>query len=185
MTHGASFNPDGFVLEDERSALVRVTLVADKVLVRNRPELAVSDGPLVSGRAVRIVAIGALDQPFIDPMTEWLLEIRPLFNVARVAQARLLADQQEFRLRVMNRMAARATDAVLIVPRAQEVALFETRFMAGQTLLADFVGLRRLEAEDLAFVPAAFDVRRAGAMARFATTRTVRHRGLLCGEPVW
>ena len=40
--------------------------------------------------AVRIVAIGALDQPFVDAMMERLLEVGSLFRVAGEAQRRLL-----------------------------------------------------------------------------------------------
>ena len=105
----ASLNPDGFVLEDERSTFVGVALVAHQVLIGRRPHLAISQ------RAVRIVAIGALDQALVHTMAEGLLEIGPLFRVARVTRLGLLAGQQIFPLAVVDGVATGATDAVLVV----------------------------------------------------------------------
>ena len=109
MADRASLNPDGFVLEDERPTFVGVALRADEVLIGRGPDLAISQG------AVRIVAIGALDQALVHAMAKRLLEIGPLFRVARVTQHGLLAHQQVLRLAVMDGMATRATDAVLVV----------------------------------------------------------------------
>ena len=109
MAGHASLDPDRLVLKDERPTLVGVALVANQVLVGRRPYLAVTQ------RAVRIVAIGALDQTLVDTMAERFLEIGPLFRVARVTQHGLLAHQQVLRLAVMDGMAARATDTVLVV----------------------------------------------------------------------
>src|SRR5258708_35396502 len=71
----ASLTLDRFVLEDERSTLVAVALHTNHVLIRGRSKLA------ISRRAVRIVAIGTLDQPLFYAMMERLLEIGFLFGV--------------------------------------------------------------------------------------------------------
>src|ERR1700687_124529 len=105
----ASLTLDRFVLEDERSTLVAMALQANHILIRGRSKLAISQ------RAVRIVAIGTLDQPLFHAMMARLLEIGSLFYVARKAQRRLLLYQQIFQRGVVHGVTGGAGDAVLIV----------------------------------------------------------------------
>jgi len=84
VTRRAPFHLDRLVFVHERPALVAVALEADKVLVGRGPQLA------PGRRAVRIVAVAALDQPLFHAMMEGFLEIALLFRVAGEAQRRLL-----------------------------------------------------------------------------------------------
>jgi len=165
------------MLEHKRPALVGMAFHADQVLAGCGADLP------VSCRAVRIVAIGALDQTLVNTMAEGLLEIGLLFRVARVAERGLLAHQQVLRLAVVDGVAVGATDAVLVVHRAHEVALLGLGFVAGQAALGDVCALRAQESENLGLV-GAFRVCRSGAMARLATARTMGGFGLLGGHPV-
>lgn len=178
VANRASLHPHGFVLKDEGAALVGVTLEADEVLIGRRPYLAIAEC------AVRVVAIGALDQALIDTMAEGLLEIGALFRMTRVTQRGLLADQQIFRLGVMNRVATGATGAVLVVGGTHEFALFRIGFVAGQAALGDVSTLGADESEDLGLVAATFHVGRARTMTGFATVSAVGHLGFLRGHPV-
>ena len=72
----ASLAFHGFVLEDERSALVAMALETNHILIWSRSKLTVSQC------AVGAVAVRALDQSFFHAMMERLLKIRLLFNVA-------------------------------------------------------------------------------------------------------
>ena len=67
---------------------------------------------------MRIVAIGASDQPFIDAVVKRHVELRFLLQMARVAQLGLLADQKMLFLDcVVRGMARSATHFVLSVKR--------------------------------------------------------------------
>lgn len=96
------------VFEHKRTLLVRMALEADGILRRRRAHLL---GP---GRAVRIVAVGALDEALVHPVMERHFKLRFLREVARVAQLRLRFYQKELRFRcVVRRMAGNAADVVL------------------------------------------------------------------------
>src|SRR6202162_3172342 len=159
----ASLSLDRFVLEDERSTLVAMALQANHILIRGRSKLAISQ------RAVRIVAIGTLDQPFFHAMMERLLEIRSLFYVARKAQRRLLLYQQIFQRGVVHGVTGGAGDAVLVVGGTHELALLRIRLVAGQATLGNGFRLRPCESEDLGLVSASLHMRRAGTMAALTT----------------
>jgi hypothetical protein len=108
MAGFASFRLDRRVLEYERALLVRVAGVADFILSRRSAQLVSSDG------AMRIVAIGALNEPFIHPMMEWHGELRLLLQMARIAKFRLGFRQQKIRFfAVVWRMARRAGNLIL------------------------------------------------------------------------
>ena len=158
----AALNPDRFVLVNKGSALVAVALQANQVLVGRRAELGHSQ------RAVRIVAIGALDQPLFHAMAEGLLEVHLLFLVAGEAQARLLAHQLVLCLGGMNGVAGIAADAVLVVYGAQEITLLGLGLVAGHAALAGHFRLGPFEGENLGLVAAPFDVQGTGTVARLA-----------------
>jgi hypothetical protein len=70
----------GFVLIDEGSLFIRVAFVADRVL-------PVSCAQLVGFKsAVRIVAVVALQESFVDPMMEWAGELRAHIQMAAIAK---------------------------------------------------------------------------------------------------
>ena len=98
VANQASLGAHGVVLEDERSALVHVALEADQLnlLTRGGPDLTADHG------AVRVMTIGAADQPFQHAMAERLLEIYALLLVAGKAQRILLGLQQVLRLGVVD-----------------------------------------------------------------------------------
>ena len=64
------------VFEHKRPLLVRVALEADRILCRGSPHL------FGFHCAVDVVAIAALDQPFIHPMMERHIELRFLLEMA-------------------------------------------------------------------------------------------------------
>ena len=79
---------DGRVLPQEGAALFAVTLVTlviDRVC-RNEP---------LSLGAMRIMAVGALDQSFVHTMVEGHIELRLLLQMARIAKLRLGFDEQK------------------------------------------------------------------------------------------
>lgn len=104
----AAFHLHRFVLVDEWSLFVRVALKADEVL-RGR-------GTQLSGEkpAVRIVAVRALHQSFIDTVMERSSELLLGFQVAAVTKQRLLFFHEELALFGMVRVVAiRAANVVL------------------------------------------------------------------------
>jgi hypothetical protein len=68
------------VFEDKRPLLVRVARKANRILRRGSAHLV---GPHC---AVRIVAVGALDEAFIYSMVEWHVELGLLRKMARVTE---------------------------------------------------------------------------------------------------
>ena len=81
---------------------------------------------------MHVVAIAALDQPFIDAMVKGHLELRLLLQMAAVAKLRLRFDQQVLaRLSVMRRMAGDAAHVILRVLRIEGVHMFVAPGMAG------------------------------------------------------
>ncbi len=153
MAGRASLGFHRFMLKDKRTALIAVTLEANRILVRRCAQLT------FSRRSVSIVAIRALNEPFLDAMMERLLEISSLFGVAGEAQRSLILDELIFLLGMVHRVAGDTRNTVFVVSRAQEIALFGVGLMASQTTSADIFSPVPLEPEDLAFVAAAFNVR--------------------------
>ena len=135
VTGHATFGLGRLMLEDERACFFDVTLEADGVLRRCRPQL------LCQESAVLIVAISTLHQVFIHAMPERLREIDLGFEMARIAQCGLFLGKQELRLlSEMRRMAGNASNIISIVLRALEVAVLLTVFVAPQTPRGCFTG---------------------------------------------
>ena len=79
MTNGATFEL-GFMLIHEWPLFFGVALVADLVI-------AVSPAQLVGKETtMRVVAVAALEQPFVDPMVKRASELRADLQMAAVAQ---------------------------------------------------------------------------------------------------
>ena len=85
----AALRLDGIVLENERALLIRVALKADGVLLRGCAHLMRLDG------AVRVVAIGAVDKPFVHAMVKGHFELGFLGLVASDAELGLGFCQQK------------------------------------------------------------------------------------------
>ena len=86
----AAFHLHRLMLEYERASLVGVAREANRVLRRRGSHL------LGRHRAVRIVAVGALNQALIHPVVKGHVELRLLLQMAGVAKLGLSLDQQEF-----------------------------------------------------------------------------------------
>ena len=101
-------------------------------------------------RAVRIMAVRAPDEPFVDAMAKGHRELRPLLLMAPIAELRLRPHQQEFpRFRMMCRMARSAGDIVPGMQRIDDVQLLGATRMAAQALAIDRFWSRLCEKEQL------------------------------------
>ena len=154
MARLASFDLDGRVFEHIRPFLFRVALEADRILRGGSPHL------LRFHCTVYVMAITALDQPFVDAMMKGHFELGPLLEVARVTELRLFLLQQEFfGLRMMRRMARGATDVVLAMHGVDCVHVLRTARVAGEATVIDLPGRVIFKDEDLSGVPTARHVR--------------------------
>lgn len=132
MAGRAAINLHGRMLVDEWALLFGVALVANGVLRRGRAHL------LRHHRSMDVVAVGALNQAFVDPMVKRHRELGLFAEVARVAQFRLRLDKQVFPCRgVMRRMTGHTAHSVLRVNRIQRVHMLRPANMAGQTACVD------------------------------------------------
>jgi hypothetical protein len=160
----ASIGLHRLVLEYKRPLLVRVTLEANRILRRRSPHL------LGTNRAVHVVAIAALHQPFIYPVMERHVELRLLLKMAGKAKLRLRFDEQKLRFfGVVRRMAGDATNVVLQMHRIDRVHVLRSAGMAIQAARADLLRRRALESENLGLVSSAVDVRLPRTVTAFAS----------------
>lgn len=103
----ASLGSHRLMFVDEGPALIDVAVIADLVLGDGRAQLM---GPL---GAVRVMAIGALDQTFVHAMPKGHRKLWPLLLMAPIAEFGLALNEQELpRFRVVWRMARNAGDIV-------------------------------------------------------------------------
>ena len=103
---------------DKWSRCFRVTFGTNRVLIRSRFQL------LVLKSTVRVMAVAASHQPFINLVVEGLGERRLHVGVAAIAKRRLRHLQQaDFRLEAVNAMATGATQASFAVRRTLEVGV--------------------------------------------------------------
>jgi hypothetical protein len=152
------------MFEYKRSLLVRVACEANRILSGRSPHLMGPHG------AVRIVAIGALDEAFIYSMVERHIELSFLRKMARVAKLGLSFYQQEFSsFRMMRRMAGNAADVVLRMHRIDGIHVFGASGVARQAAGVDLLRRVILEDKNLGDVPAASNMRRSGPVAAFAS----------------
>jgi hypothetical protein len=119
---------------------------------------------------VWIVAIAALHEPFVNTMMKSARELLLGFEMAAVAKLWLLLLHQKLAfLRIMRRVAVRATNVVLEMRGSSEVAVLLAVGMTPETTLADFLGRGILEAENLRFVAASVDMLLSWPVASFAS----------------
>jgi hypothetical protein len=162
MAGGTAVNLYDRVLEDKWAGLVRVALVANGVARGRGAKLARLES------AVRIVAISAIYNAFVDAMVERTGECLLHLQMARKTEFGLLLPQKVLSfLGIVRIVAVGAADIVLKVRGAAEVRVFSAVLVTAQAARADFFGGRVFEREGLGFVAAAFHVFLTGAVARF------------------
>jgi hypothetical protein len=168
------------MLIDKRTGLFHVTLQANGILVGYAPHLRIREP------TVLVVAIGALDQFFINPMMEGLGEVGFDFGMASVTQLRLRLHQQVLRFFVMmRRVAIQAIHVVALVGGAQKVAVLLSVLMAGEAGGADLIRRGGLERDDFRGIAARLHMRLARAVAGFALPYGSRGIALIkCNLPV-
>jgi len=155
------------MFKDKRTLDVRVALEADRALLRRHPYL------LRQHRAVRVMTIIALDQPFQYAVPKRHIELTFLRQMTRKAQLRLgLREQKFFRSGVMSRMAVCATHAVLGVDRIDGVHLLRASGMAAHAASIDLLRGMVFEDEELGFVAGILNV-----CCRRAMTALAAHLG--------
>src|SRR5579864_877172 len=99
---------------------------------------------------MRIVAVGAFDQPFVHTMVERLGKVRLHLQVTAITELRLRYLQQlALHPRMVNGMAVNAPNIVLKMFRAQEVGMLFSKFMAAQATLRRFFPRQTGKADDL------------------------------------
>jgi hypothetical protein len=116
-----------------------------------------------------IMAIAAGHQTFVDAVVKRLGEVRLHFQVAGVTERELRLFQHGFfDYGLVDGMAVEATDVVLPVRGAKEIALFFAVGVTSEPARIGFPLRHALKGEYLGFVAAAFHVGLAGAVAGFA-----------------
>ena len=149
----ATLRLDHRMLVHERPGFFGVALEAHRILRGSGPQLARQES------AMRIMAIAALHQPFVNTMMKGSRELLLGFEMAAVAELWLLLFHQKLAsLRIMRRMAVRATDVVLEMGGARKIAVLLAVGMTAKTTLADFLRGGVLKAKDLRFVASPVDV---------------------------
>src|SRR6185312_459388 len=113
-----TFRLDHRMLIGERAGRLAVAFRADRILVGGRAKI------LAVKRAVRIVAVAARDQAFLDAVMEGLRKRGLDVGVARKAKLRLLGLEQMLRrLGGVHAVATGAADALPCMLRAREVGV--------------------------------------------------------------
>jgi hypothetical protein len=152
------------MFEDKRSLQVPMTPETGGVLGRGGSQGA------RQGASVHVVAVGALDQPFIHPMTERLAEVGLLLGVAAVTEKRLLLDQQlPGFLRKMGRMAGNAGHTAICMSGTLKISMFLVLRVARKAAFTNDLRSLPLEHEDFRFVATTANVLGAGAVTCFTT----------------
>jgi hypothetical protein len=127
MASNAPFCLDRSMFESKRSGFVCMAVEAELILGCCSPQLVRQKATM------RIVAITAADQAFINFVMERLGKIRLHVEMAGEAKLRLRNLQQLcLDLWSMDRVAIGTADIVLNVLRAQEVGMLLAKFMAAQ-----------------------------------------------------
>lgn len=148
----------------ERPGLFRMALDAGHILRRRLSQLPGLE------TTVRIVAITALDHALIHAMVKRPIELLFDFEMAAVAELRLLLLQQSLAFfRVVGRVAVNAAHIVLQVRGPRKITVFFSVGMAGQAALAGRFRRNPLEGEDLALIAATGHVLSPRSVAAFAT----------------
>ena len=158
---------------------LRVALDAGHILGRGCPQL-----PRLEP-SVRIVAIVALHYSFIDAMMKGTIELLFGFQMATVAELRLLLLHQELAFfGVVRGMAVDAAHIVLQVRGSRKITMFFSVRMAVQATLAGRLRRNGFKSDYLRLVPTAFDMFLAGTMTGLAALPLRPALVLQCGNEV-
>src|SRR5208282_734039 len=118
MATAAAFGLHRHMLVDERSLLIGMALVANRIAARQSPQLPYGGCPM------RVMAVTALNYSLIDAVVIRLGEIRFRRGMAAVAELRRALDQQVFTFfGVMGRMAVQAAHVTAGMSRFPEMRL--------------------------------------------------------------
>ncbi len=121
MATAAALGLHRHVLVDKRTLLIDMALVANGIAARQGPKLP------HRCRTVRVVAVVALHQPFVDAVVIGFGEICLGRGMTSVTQLGLVLDQQElFSLGVMGRVAIETSNIAAGVGGLGEMRLFVT-----------------------------------------------------------
>ncbi len=154
------------MLKDKRAGLFDMALQANGILAGGSSQLCVCES------AMLIVAIGALDQLFINPVMKGLGKIWFNFGMAPIAQLRQRFHQQVLRLAIMmRRVTVKAVYVAVLVGGAQKITVLFSMLMAGEAGGADFVCRGAFERNNLRRIAARLHMFPARAMARLALSR--------------
>jgi hypothetical protein len=119
MAEGTALSLDRRVLVNEWSERIDVALCANGVLGSAYLSELRLEG------AVRVVAVGALEQPFVDPMMEWLRKSRLDVCMALIAERGLLGlEHFSLGFKLVHAVTVRTTDQSLAVSGTLEVGMF-------------------------------------------------------------
>ncbi len=178
-THGGMF-------EQERTPLVDVAFQAGLLIAKRMIDHAGTGrhAPGRGGRAVWIMAIGALHHTLIHPVFKGHVELRTNRSVAVVTKVRLRLCQQELgRCRFMYGVAVGTNDIGESVLRAAYLGASHIFGMAGQAIVENCFLRHDRESLDGGLSSARLDVPFAGAVAAFAAARLhrrlLRHQGFV------
>ncbi len=117
-----------------------------------------------------IVAVAALHHSFIDSVMEGPSKLLLCLEMAAVAELWLFRFHQKLAfLRMMRRVAVRATHIVLEMGGARVVAVLLAVRMASEATVADLLRRRILERENLRLIPATIDVGFPWTVTRLAS----------------
>jgi len=123
--------------------------------------------------SMRIVTIRAGHESFVDPVFERKRELRPHIGMAPVTELGLRPREQPGRrLRPVNGMAACACHSVQSMFRPADIRAADRLAMAPQARVESALGGQFRERDDGGFAAVRLDVRRAGPMAAFASSRS-------------
>lgn len=165
----AAFHTHRRMLKGERPAFIKVTFqtsfFVDVLLDHVGPGRHAPGG---RRSAMRIVAIAASHEPFVDAMLEGHVELRANIGVAAVTKLRLAFGQQKFGRRcLVYGVTLSAANVVERVDRAMDVRAGETFGMAAQTGLRCLLRRQQRECANGGLAAMGLDMGFAGTMAAF------------------
>jgi hypothetical protein len=161
MAGGASFGLHNSVLVDERSSRFSVALGANRIHLRRRSQIFLIEC------AMRIVAVGTLDEPFLDFVMEGHIELRLGVGMALEAELRLRDfEQLIFILSRVNIVAADTAYICFAVGGAVKVCVLA--LMTSKAPGIHFLGGRLRRIEDFGDISSAIDVSLAWTVTAFA-----------------
>src|SRR6185312_4987055 len=152
MAEGTPLRLNGRMFIDERPKSIYMALSADGVLGRTK-----TDHLWLKG-AVRVMAVGAFNQPFRNPVVKGLHKCRIDVGVALITESGLLRlEQGSLRLWLVNAVAVGATYKTFTMRTSCEVRVIA--YVTREALLVDFFRWGFCEPEECIRATTAFDMR--------------------------